>query len=144
MSKTARCLTFTSEASQPLGIGSDFRRQNFDSDTVAEQDVAGTIDCAHAAFAEERPPLVLAVENGIDDRGRIGLEHLTVNRAEANAVVVFCFAGSAVFHSGVVSLTCLGAEERTVGADLRGRPCMGLERGAATEGRPYSTFYAPE
>jgi len=28
---------------------------------------------------------------------------------------------------------------RTVGAALRGRPCAEIKRGAATEGRPYST-----
>jgi len=31
-------------------------------------------------------------------------------------------------------------KERTVGAALRGRPCVGFSQGAATEGRPYSTF----
>ncbi len=32
--------------------------------------------------------------------------------------------------------------ERTVGAALRGCPCAKFKRGAATEGRPYSTFPA--
>jgi hypothetical protein len=31
--------------------------------------------------------------------------------------------------------------ERPVGAALRGRPCAEFNGGAATEGRPYSTFY---
>jgi len=100
MSKTTRCLTFTPESSQPLGIRSDFRRQNFDGHAIAEQNVAGAIDGSHSAFAEQRFHLVLAVEHGVDDGSRIGLENLPVNRTEANAVVVFCFAGSAVFHSG--------------------------------------------
>src|ERR1044072_5833837 len=100
MSKTTRRLTFTSKSSEPLGIGSDFRRQDFDSHAVAEKDVPRPVDCAHSAFAEQRLHLVLAVEDSIDDRSRIGLEDLPVNRAEANAVVVFGFAGGAVFHSG--------------------------------------------
>jgi len=34
----------------------------------------------------------------------------------------------------------MGVAECTVGAALRGRPCVELDTGAATEGRPYSTF----
>jgi hypothetical protein len=67
MSKAARCLTFTPESSQPLGIGSNLRRQNFNRYTVAEEDMPGSIDCAHSAFAEKRLHLVLAIEDSIDD-----------------------------------------------------------------------------
>jgi hypothetical protein len=40
----------------------------------------------------------------------VGFEYLAINRAEAHAVVVFCFAGSAVFHSQRRSLTCESSE----------------------------------
>src|SRR5215213_605318 len=106
MTKTTRCLALTSKSSQPLGIRSDFGRKNFDGNAVAEQDVASAIDCSHSAFAEQRFHLVLAVEHGIDDGSRIGLEHLAINRTEGYAVVVFRFAGSAVFHSQRRSLPC--------------------------------------
>src|SRR5215208_1654578 len=105
MTKTTGGLAFTSEASQPLGVGSHFRRQYFDRDTVAEENVPRAIDCSHPAFAEQRFHLVLAVENGVDDGSRVGLEDLAINRTEANAVVVFRFAGSAVFHPGLVYAT---------------------------------------
>src|ERR1044072_2283675 len=98
MTKTPRCLAFASKSSQPLGIRSDFRRKDFDRDAIAEQDVAGAIDCTHSAFAEQRFHLVLAVEHGVDDGYRIDLENLAVNRAEGYAVLVFRFAESAVFH----------------------------------------------
>ena len=106
MTKTSRCLALASKSSQPLGIRSDFGRKNFDRDAVAEQDVPGAIDCSHSAFAEQRFHLVLAVEHGIDDGSRIGLENLAINRTEGYGVVVFRFAGSAVFHSQRRSLTC--------------------------------------
>src|SRR6185503_9922437 len=104
MAETARCLAFTSKASEPLGVGPDFGRKNFDGYAIAEQDVARAIDCPHAAFAEQRFHLILAVEHGVDDGSRIGLENLAINRTEGYAVVVFRFAGSAVFHSGRCSL----------------------------------------
>jgi hypothetical protein len=55
---------------------------------------------AHPTLAQQRFHLVLAVEHGVDDRGGIGFEDLSINRTEAHAVVVFCFAGRAVFHFG--------------------------------------------
>src|SRR6185369_1192506 len=99
MAKPACCLTFTSEASQPLRVRPDFRRQDFDCYPVAKKDMTSAIDCPHPAFAQQCLHLVLAVEHGIDDRRRIRLEDLAIDRTEAHAVVVFCFAGSAVFHS---------------------------------------------
>src|SRR5215213_10495632 len=78
MTKTTRCLALTSKSSQPLGIRSDFGRKNFDGNAVAEQDVASAINCSHSTFAEQRFHLVLAVEHGIDDGSRIGLEHLAI------------------------------------------------------------------
>ena len=74
MTKTTRRLSFAPETSQPFGVVSHFRRQNFDGDAIAKQDVARTINRAHAAFAEQRLHLVLAVEHGVDDRGGIGLQ----------------------------------------------------------------------
>src|SRR5215212_2296724 len=118
MTKTARCLALTSKSSQPLGIRSDFRRKNFNGNAVAEQDVPGAIDCSHSAFTEQRFHLVLAVEHGIDDGGRIGLEDLAINRTEGYAVVVFRFAGSAVFHSGRCSLTRGSSEFQPLGCGL--------------------------
>src|SRR5688572_6987554 len=100
MTKATRRLTFTPESSQPFGVVSDLGRQHFDRDAIAEQDMARAINCSHAAFAEQRLHLVLPVEHGVDDRRWIGLQHLAINRTEADAVVVFRFAGSAVFHSG--------------------------------------------
>ena len=50
------------------------------------------IDCTHSAFAEQRFHPVLAVEHGVDDGRRIGLEDLAINRTEGYAVVVFRFA----------------------------------------------------
>src|SRR5215211_2817748 len=76
MSKTARGLALASESSQPLGICSDFRRKDFDGDTIAKQNMTRTIDCAHPAFTEQRFHLVLPVEHSIDDRGGIGFQHL--------------------------------------------------------------------
>src|SRR3569832_1477312 len=108
MAETPRCLAFTSKSSEPLGVGPDFGRKDFDSDAIAEQDVARAIDCSHAAFAKQRFHLVLAVEHGVDDGSRIDLQNLAINRTEGYAIVVFCFAGSAVFHSGRCSLTCFG------------------------------------
>src|SRR6476661_6779670 len=101
MAKTARGLAFASEATQPFGVIAHFRGKHFDRDAIAEQDVARAIDGSHAAFAQERFHLVLAVEHGIDDRCGIGFEYFPVNRTEAHAVVIFCFAGRAVFYSGV-------------------------------------------
>src|SRR5215210_8896395 len=106
MTKTTGRLALAPKTSQPLGVASDFGRKNFDRDAVAEQDVLGAIDGSHAAFAEQRFHLVLAVEHGVDDGSRIGLEDLAVNGTEGYAVVVFRFAGSAVFHSQRRSLTC--------------------------------------
>src|SRR6185503_4296527 len=110
MTKTTRCLAFAAEASQPLGVTPDFGRKNFDRDAVAEQYVGCAIDCSHSAFAEQRFHPVLAVEHGVDDGRRIGLEDLAINRTEGYAVVVFRFAGSAVFHSQRRSLTCESSE----------------------------------
>src|ERR1700755_3081581 len=98
MAETTRGLALTSKASEPLGVGPDFGGENFDGDAIAGQDVARRIAATHAAFAEQRFHLILAVEHGVDDGSRIGLEDLAINRTEGYAVVVFCFAGSAVFH----------------------------------------------
>src|ERR1051326_460289 len=98
MAKTTRCLTFAPEASQPLGVSPDFGRKNFDSDAITEQDVTRAVNCAHTAFAEQRLHLVLAIEHGVDDGSRIRLEDLAIDCTEAYGVVVFCFAGGAIFH----------------------------------------------
>ena len=100
MAKATGRLTFTPEPSQPFGVVPDLGRENLDGDAIAEQDVARAINRSHAAFAEQRLHLVLPVEHCIDDRRGVGLQDLAINRTEAHAIVVFCFAGSAVFHSG--------------------------------------------
>ena len=108
MTKASRRLPFAPEPSQPLRVVSNLRRQHFYCHAIAEQDVPRPVNCAHAAFAQQRFHLVLPVEHGIDDRRRIGLEDLSVYRTEAHAVVVFCVAGGAVFHSGLSKLTSNG------------------------------------
>src|SRR5271165_3836501 len=45
--------SFAPEAGEALGIGGDSRRQNFQGDLAAEFAVAGAVDFAHAAYAEE-------------------------------------------------------------------------------------------
>ncbi len=105
MAKTPRGLTFAPEASQPFRVCSDLRRKNFDSDAIAEQDVTRAINRSHSTFAQQRFHLVLAVEHGVDERSRVGLQHFAVNRTEAHAVVVFCLAERTVFHSGLVYAT---------------------------------------
>ena len=74
-------------------------------DRERTQDMPRTINRAHSAFAQQRLHLILTVEHSIDDRGGISFQYLAINRTETHAVVVFCFAGGAVFHSGRVSLT---------------------------------------
>src|SRR5215213_7948241 len=105
MTKTTCCLAFTAKSPQPLRVGSDFGRKYFDGDAVAEQDVPCAIDGSHSAFSQQRFHLVLAVEHSVDDGSRVSLEDLAINRTEAHAVVVFRFAGSAVFHPGLVYAT---------------------------------------
>ncbi len=104
MAKAAGGLTFATESSQPLRIVSDFRGKDFDSHAIAEQDMSRAINRTHPAFAQQRFHLILPVEHRVDDGGGIGFQHLAVNRTEAHAVVVFGFAGGAVFHSGTLSV----------------------------------------
>ena len=68
MTKTARRLTFTTKATQPFGIVPHFRWQNFYRHPVAEENMAGAKDGAHAAFPQQRLNLVLAIKDGADDR----------------------------------------------------------------------------
>src|SRR5215831_5740574 len=67
MSKAPGSLPLTSKASQPFGVVPHLRRQDFYGYTVAKQDVAGAKDGAHAAFAQHRLNLVLAVEDCADN-----------------------------------------------------------------------------
>src|ERR1051325_3164907 len=63
MSKTTSRLTLAPEPSQPFGVRSNFRRKNFDGDTIAKQNMPRAIDCSHPAFAQQRFHLVLPVEH---------------------------------------------------------------------------------
>src|SRR5262245_2840980 len=119
MTKTTRRLPFTSEPAQPLNVGPHFRRQNFYRHPIAEQDMTRAIDSAHAALTEQRFHLILAVEHRVDNRSRISLQHFAVNRTEAHAVIIFCFAGGAVFHFGGSSLTHAAAPSGGLGNLLR-------------------------
>ena len=60
--------SFATEAGQALGIGGDSRRQNFQGDLATEFAVAGAVDFAHAAYAEERIYFVDA-DFGAGDEG---------------------------------------------------------------------------
>jgi len=60
-------LAFAPESSQPLRVGSDFGRKDFDGHAIAEQDVSRTIDGAHPAFTQQRLHLILSVEHSVDD-----------------------------------------------------------------------------
>ena len=74
--------------------------------------MARAIDSPHAALSEQRFHLILTVEHSVDDRRGIGFEYLPIDRTEAHAVIVFCFAGRAVFHFGGSSLTQENALDR--------------------------------
>src|SRR5207248_7181344 len=95
----ARRLTLALKTTQPLGIAAHFRREQLDGDTIAEQNVTRAIDRAHAAFAQQRFDLVLAVENRADKTGRIFLQHFAVFGTEAQVVVELIIAGWAVLHA---------------------------------------------
>ena len=58
MTKASR-LPFAPEPSQPLRVVSNLRRQHFYCHAIAEQDVPRPVNCAHAAFAQQRFHLVL-------------------------------------------------------------------------------------
>ncbi len=73
-----------------IPVVSHLRRQDFDGDTIAKQNVARTIHRTHSAFAEHRLNVVLAVENSVYKRRRILFQNLAINRAEGDAVFVFC------------------------------------------------------
>src|ERR1043166_8880811 len=102
MTKASSGLAFATEAPQPLGVGAHFRRQDFYRDAIAQQDVPCQVNRTHPAFAKQRFNLILAIEDGANERGRIVFKYLAVGGTEADIILVFCFADSAVFHAELV------------------------------------------
>src|ERR1700752_3530087 len=105
VTKATSCLSFWPKPAKPLSIGSNFRWENLYSDAIAEAYVTSPVNSAHSPFSKEGFHLVLAIQNGIDYLGRIVFQHFPINGAEAYAIVVFCLAGAAVFHSGLSTQT---------------------------------------
>src|SRR6266508_193765 len=66
MSKTASSLPLALKTAQPFSIAAHFRRQDFDRDAIAEQNVTCTIDGTHSAFAQHAFDLILAIKHGPD------------------------------------------------------------------------------
>src|SRR6266496_5442421 len=99
VTKATRCLAFAPEPAEPLCISTYLRWKDFYRYTITKKNVARAINRSHPTFAQHRLNLVLAVEYGIDNRRWVIFQDFTVYGAEANAVVVFGFANSAVFHS---------------------------------------------
>jgi hypothetical protein len=99
MSETARGASLALEASEPFGVAAHLRPERFDHHTVAQKDVARTVDCAHAALRDEALDLVLAVEHLPDQIGFNLRKHLAVARAEAHGVFKSLMALRAAFHA---------------------------------------------
>jgi hypothetical protein len=98
MTEATGGLAFTSKATEPFGIVLHFARQNLYGNSIAKQDVTAKVNGAHAAFAEQGLDFVLAVEDSVDQRGRIVFQNFAVGRAKAHAVFEPGFTNCAVFH----------------------------------------------
>jgi len=98
VAKASRRLALALEAAQPFGIAAHLRRQDFNRDAIAEQNVPRAIDRAHPPFAQHAFDLILAVEHAADQGRRIFFQNFTVLRAKAHRVIEFFVADRAVLH----------------------------------------------
>src|SRR5438309_8171501 len=99
MTKTARRLAFALKPAQPFSVAAHFRREHFDRDAIAEQNVPREIHGAHAAASQQGFNLILAVEDAADESLRIFLKHFAVFGTEAYVVVVLAIAGGTKLHA---------------------------------------------
>ena len=67
--------------------------------------MARFINRAHAAFAEHGFDVILAVEYGINQRGRVIFKDFAVRRAEAHTIIVFGFTNRTILHKGFLILS---------------------------------------
>jgi hypothetical protein len=66
VTKAARRLAFALKSPQPFGVAAHLWRQNFDGYPIAQQDMARSINRAHATLAEQVFDLILAIERFAD------------------------------------------------------------------------------
>jgi hypothetical protein len=102
MSKSTGCLAFASKPSEPLGVATNFGRQNLYRYAIAEQDVAGEINCPHATLAQQRFDLVLAVEDGVHQGRGIIFQNFAVNWTETHAFIEFGLADRTMLHTDLI------------------------------------------
>src|SRR2546421_5664512 len=98
MTEAARGLALALEAAQPFRVRAHFGAQHLDDDAVAQQDVARTMERAHAAARDEGFDVVLPVEHLPDLEWRRVFEHRAVVRAEARRALESAAALGTEFH----------------------------------------------